>query len=173
MTTTWPIVSNHRNITTTAIDPILSYALHRHSNQPLAKYSNANVIRSDAFEAEEKYADLELHNPNRRHHLMHLPSATKPGLLGSLTNLLDPLLPLLLCGVMALVANLLSSVLALLSQLNLTSAAPPCGSVKSVRSDQIDDKNALNHLLINNLERILRISFDMYEQKLAAQESKF
>lgn len=170
-TVTKALHKNHRNITTKAIEPIHSYALHLHSNQPLVKYSNGNGVQDNGLRTEQKYGDLELFDPIQRHNYLDFPPATNPGLLGSVTNLLDPLLPLLLMGVMTLVASLLTTVLGLLSQLNLTNAA--AFTMKLNQSDQFYDKNALNHLLLNNLERILRISFDMYEKKLAAQESKF
>lgn len=163
--------SNHRNITTKTIDPAKSYALHLHSNQPLTKYSDFNDIAVDDFGMEEKYNDLENHltDTTQTNSLFGILPLGNPSLLGGLTNVL---LPLVLMGVMTLVTSLVSSVLGLLQNLNVTLSTLRNGQPEQF-VEKFDQKNAVNHLLLNNLERILRLSFDMYERKLALQKPQF
>lgn len=176
---------NHRNITNNDVTfkPMQSQlkGIKRYDIERIDDQAN---VGGDGDSVETKYGDRDV---NFYHHYdidhgyghghghanadPHLPAAvavdpTSTALIGGLGNLIDPVA---LLGVLALVAFLVNSLLTLLGNLQLINVAKFKPDRADYFLDRFDERNNLHQLLINNLERILRLSFDLYEKKLETQ----
>lgn len=178
--------NNHRNITNNVVEsrliPSQLKGIKRYDSDRIDDQSIGGGADGDGVE--NKYGDRDVnfyhhydidHGHGHGHADAHLPaSGPQPldsmpangALINGLGNLVDPIVVL---GVLALVAFLVNSLLGLLGNLQLINVAKFKPDRADYFLDRFDERNNFNQLLITNLERILRLSFELYGNKLETQ----
>lgn len=180
---------NHRNITPHVIQANTSEEINA---KPTYTAELLGVIRdnsrvnemhpysADVGDLQPKFGsfDLEVYQQQQqqqqmldhgqRHAYTMAVPAANASLVGGLLGLLDPIV---LMTVLWLVVFLVNSLLSVIDQLNLLKATKL--KVEKMNNDsgyeKINDRQNINDVVLNNLEKVLHIAYDLYDKKLHQQ----